>query len=80
MPNNPPTHVTLIGALALTGHPTKAHDALQRYLALEPPGPKTIAAWKAFRAHSFNANSDPRVLETLELEIEGLRKAGMPEE
>jgi adenylate cyclase len=79
MLNNPPTHVTLIGALALTGHPTEAHDALQRYLALETPGPKTIAAWKAFRAQSFNGNSDPRVLETLDHEIDGLRKAGMPE-
>jgi class 3 adenylate cyclase/TolB-like protein len=79
MLNNPSTHVTLIGALALTGHPTEAHDALQRYLALETPGPKTIATWKAFRAQSFNANSDPRVLETLDREIDGLRKAGMPE-
>ena len=79
LPNDPPAHVALIASLILTDHSAEARDALQRYLALPISGPKTIAAWRAFRAQSFNANSDPRVLETIDREIEGLRKAGMRE-
>jgi len=56
----------LIAALGWTGRQAEAHEAIQRYLALFPTGPRTIAAWKA-------VNSWDRL-------IEGLRKAGMPEE
>jgi len=41
--------VTLVAALAFTGHDAEAREALQRYLALPSTGPmKTIAAWKAY--------------------------------
>jgi hypothetical protein len=66
--------------LALTGHDTEAHDALQRYLALPVSGPQTIATWKALKASLTDEHSDPRVLEYWDRFIEGLRKAGMPEE
>ena len=80
-PNNIPfAHAPLIAALALTGHEPEAHEALQRYLAL-PGGPKTIAAWKAFhKARGVNEHSDPRVLEYQDRLLDGMRKAGMPEE
>ena len=78
---NPWSHLNLIAALALAGHEAEAHEALQRYLASVPSGPKTIAAWKAFVAQFFtNPHSDPRYLETVDRYYEGLRKAGAPEE
>ena len=79
LPNTPASHVDLIASLILANHSAEARDALQRYLALLISGPKTIAAWRVFGAQSFNANSDSRVLESIDREIEGLRKAGMPE-
>ena len=79
-PNYPFAHVDLIAALALTGHEAEAREALQRYLALLPAGPRTIAAWKAFKAQIINPQSDPRDLDIGTGMIEGLRKAGMPEE
>jgi adenylate cyclase len=66
---------SLIAALALSGHEAEAGEALQRYLALPPPGARTIAAWKA----DPNLQSDPRYLDMWDRMIEGLRKAGMPE-
>ena len=78
--NNPVAHANLIAALALTGHDTEAHDALQRYLALPVSGPRTIATWKALKASLTDEHSDPRVLEYWDRFIEGLRKAGLPEE
>jgi len=60
-PNNSPrTQGTLTAALALTGHDAEAQEALQGYLALPTAGPKTIAAWKAFKAQDTNEHSDPR--------------------
>jgi len=79
-PNTPETHAVLIAALALGGHGAEAHEALQRYLALPPGVPRTIAAWQVFKASKTNGHSDPRYVESWEREIEGLRKAGMPEE
>jgi tetratricopeptide (TPR) repeat protein len=76
---NPWMHLSLISALALGGHETEAHDALQNYLASVPNGPKTIAAWKAFAASSISLRSSPRYLETYDRYYEGLRKAEMPE-
>ncbi len=59
-------HPILIAALGWTGRQADAHEAIQRYLALFPTGPRTIAAWKA--------------VEPWDRLIEGLRKAGLPEE
>ena len=59
-------HPVLIAALGWTGRQAEGHEAIQRYLALFPTGPKTIAAWKA--VYSWDRL------------IEGLRKAGLPEE
>ena len=77
---NSNAHGNLIAALAMSGHEAEAGEALQRYLALPPPGARTIAAWKAYRAQYTNPQSDPRYLEMWDRMIEGLRKAGMPEE
>jgi tetratricopeptide (TPR) repeat protein len=80
-PNNFPwPHLNLISALALAGHQAEAREALQRYLALVPNGPKTLAARKALAAPFERADSDPRFLEFAYRQIDGLRKAGMPEE
>ena len=78
--SNPIAHGELIAALALTGHEAEAHEALQRYLALPPSGLRSIAAWKAYRAQVTNEHTDPRYLDYWDRAIEGLRKAGMPEE
>ena len=75
------SHLTLIAALALTGHEAEAHEALQSYLASFPTGPRTIAAWKGLVAQCcIPSHSDPRYLETFDQDYEGLRKAGLPEE
>ena len=72
-------HVTLVAALALTGHDAEAREALQRYLALPSTGPlRTIAALKALllrtgRRSTPASRSNERV-------YDGLRKAGMPEQ
>ncbi len=71
----------LIAPLALTDHEAAAREALQRYLALPSSvQPRTIAAMKAYNDHFVNANSDPRLLEAFDRNIEGLREAGMPEQ
>ena len=73
-------HRDLVAALAFTGHEAEAREALQRYLALPSHRAlKTIAAWKAL-AQISGWTSDPRCLEMWDRMIEGLRKAGMPEE
>ena len=76
--NNPLSHFNLIASLALAGHGAEAHEVLERYLALVPYGPKTIAAWKAVAA-PFTERGDPLFLEMFDREIEGLRKVGVPE-
>ena len=75
-------HADIIAALALTGHEADAREALQRFLAL-PPDPdrmRTIAAWKAFQDPRVGPHSDPAVVDFQNRQIDGLRKAGMPEE
>ena len=77
-PNNPFAHLALVAALALTGHNAEAREALQRYLALPSSAPlRTIAAWKT---HPSEQGADPRWFEMNERTLDGLRKAGMPEE
>jgi tetratricopeptide (TPR) repeat protein len=81
-------HGDIIAALALTGHEADAHEALQRYLALPPDlrlppgavGMRTIAAWKAYKALVTSEHTDPSYLDYWDRLIEGMRKAGMPEE
>jgi adenylate cyclase len=77
---SPFVHMQVIAALALTGHDAEAHEALQRYVALPSAGPKTIAALKALQAPFTSAHADPRILELWDRRIEGLHKAGVPEE
>jgi adenylate cyclase len=78
--NNPIAQGALISAIAMTGHEANAHEALQRFLALPPGGLRTIAEWKAFKALHTDPHSDPTALDFMDRRIEGLRKAGMPEE
>jgi TolB-like protein/Flp pilus assembly protein TadD len=66
---------TLAAALALTGHDAEARDAEQRRAALSKV--KNVAALKALAPPP---SADPRVRASFERAIEGLRKAGMPEE
>ena len=80
-PNNLPyAHGDLIAGFALTGRDTEAQVALRSYLALRPTGLATIAAWKAQRAGAINPYSDPRWVDLWDRLVEGLGKAGMPEE
>ena len=73
-------HALLAAALALTGQEAEARETLQQYLALPSSERlRTIAAFKEYNAHFSNPKSDPRVLDSLERQYEGLRKAGMPE-
>ena len=78
-PNFAHPHGILAAALALTGHEAEARDALERYMALSKF--KSIAAAKAALPPP---SADPRVRASSDRFyariIEGLRKAGMPEE
>ena len=78
----PDAHANLVAALALSGREAEAREALQRYLALTASGKlRTIAAWRAYyEARVDEHHKDPRVLDSHDRAIEGLRKAGMPEE
>ena len=77
----PNAHANLVAALALSGREAEAREALQRYLALPASGKlRTIAAWRAYYEASVDEHhKDPRVLDSHDRAIEGLRKAGMPE-
>jgi adenylate cyclase len=65
----------LAAALALTGHEAEARDAQQRGAALSKV--KNVAMAKA---SAPPPSADPRVRATFDRAIEGLRKAGLPEE
>jgi len=65
----------LAAALALTGHEAEARDAQQRGAALSKV--KNVAMAKAFAPPP---SADPRVRASFDRAIEGLRKAGLPEE
>jgi adenylate cyclase len=80
-PNNLPyAHAELIAGFALTARDAEAQVALQSYLALHPTGLATIAAWKAFRAGAIRPHSNPRWVDFFDRLVEGLGKAGMPEQ
>ena len=71
----------LVAPLALSGREAEAREALQRYLALPSSDqPKTIAAWKAYNEHFVTADTDARLLGAFDRFLDGLRKAGMPEQ
>jgi len=78
-PNFGPPHGILAAALALTGHEAEARDAAERYVVVRKL--KSIAAVKAALTPP---SADPRLRaypdRFLARFIEGLRKAGMPEE
>lgn len=65
----------LAAELAMTGHEAEAHDALKRYLSLRGTTAKTIAQWQA-----QVPSNNPVFLAYADRLVEGLRKAGMPEE
>ncbi len=75
-PNFSPALAVLAAALALTGHEAEARDAEQRRIAVSPV--KSIAALKARSTPPPSA--DPRVRAYFDRFVDGLRKAGMPEE
>jgi len=79
-PNNLWAYFNLVAALAWTGRDAEAHEALKNYLASVPGGPKTITAWKAIAPPFTYVHSDPRFLDCWNRTIEGMRKAGLPEE
>jgi hypothetical protein len=61
----------LTAALAVTGHEPEAREALRQSLALPSSAQlRTIAAWKSVQ----------RVSESNDQFVEGMRKAGTPEE
>jgi TolB-like protein len=70
-----PQFMFLAAALALSGHEAEARDAQQRGAALSKA--KNVAAVKAFAPPP---SADPRVRAGFDRFVEGLRKAGMPEE
>jgi adenylate cyclase len=72
-------HAILVAALALTGHDAEAREALKHLLALPSTGAfKAIAGWKYHFVSERHV--DPRLVDRDERTLEGLRKAGMPEE
>ena len=72
--NFPFTHFSLAAALAQLGRLDEAHSAVKAGLALDPKFTvsRTRASWTAM-------SDDPTYLAQIELYLEGLRKAGVPE-
>jgi adenylate cyclase len=79
-PTYPFANSTLAAALALTGHDAEAHEVVQRFASLPPTGLKTIAAFNAVKDRVTRQHPNPRYLEFWDRRIEGMRKAGVPEE
>ena len=69
------THFLLAGSLAQLGRLEEARSAVKAGLALNPAFSisRARALWTAY-------SDDPTFLAAIEAMIEGLRKAGMPEE
>ena len=67
----------LASALALTGRQAEAREALQRYLSLKATTSKTIAQ---FRPQHRSMSDNPKWLAYSDRLIDGLRRAGLPEE
>jgi class 3 adenylate cyclase/TolB-like protein len=77
VPENSIQQALLASALALTGRQAEAREALQRYLSLKGTTSKTIAQ---FRPRHRAQSDSPKWLAYSDRLIEGLRRAGMPEE
>ena len=73
--NFPFTHFSLAAALAQLGRLDEAHSAVKAGLALDPnyTVSRTRASWAAM-------SDNPMYLAQIELYLEGLRKAGVPEQ
>ena len=71
-------YLLLASALALIGHTSEAHEALQQYLAY--PGGTPGATIAQLRAFQMSTADNPAWIAYNERLFEGLRKAGMPEE
>jgi TolB-like protein len=78
-PNKASQRFYLFVALALTGEESRAHEALQGYLAL-PNVNKTLGNWRVTRVRTVNEQTNPCYVEYWNVLFEGLRKAGVPEE
>jgi predicted Zn-dependent protease len=77
-PEPPPVTLALLtSALALTGRDAEAREALKQYLSAKGTTSKTIAQ---FRPQHRAVSDNPKWLAYSDRLIEGLRKAGMPEE
>jgi adenylate cyclase len=77
-PELPPvTQALLTSALALTGRDAEAREALKHYLSAKGTTSKTIAQ---FRPQHRAVSDNPKWLAYSDRLVEGLRKAGMPEE
>ena len=79
-PSNPSANGTLAAALALTGQVAEAHEVVERFASLHPAAPLTVAAANAVKDRLTRQHPNPRYLESWDRRIEGLRKAGVPEE
>jgi class 3 adenylate cyclase/TolB-like protein len=78
-PDQATPHFYLAVALALSGKEAQASEALQRYMAL-PGTARTLAGWNSTRTRYINEQTDPLYIEYWSWLLEGLQKAGMPEE
>jgi predicted Zn-dependent protease len=73
----PFTYLLLASAYALTGQQAEAQDELKRYLSLSRTKTTTIAQ---LRTQMLSLANNPKWVAYVERLLEGLRKAGMPEE
>jgi Flp pilus assembly protein TadD len=73
--NFPFTHFSLAAALAQVGRLDEAHSAVKAGLALDPKF--TVSRT---RASSTAMSDDPTYLAQIEPYLEGMQKAGIPEE
>jgi adenylate cyclase len=77
VPGQPMTQALLTSALALTGRQGEATEALKQYLSLKATTSKTIAE---LRPQHRALSDNPKWLAYSDRLVEGLRKAGLPEE
>jgi tetratricopeptide (TPR) repeat protein len=77
VPDNSIQQALLASALAQTGRQAEAREALQRYLSMKGTTSRTIAE---FRPRHRAMSDSPKWLAYSDRLIEGLRRAGMPEE
>jgi len=73
----PFTYLLLASAYALTGQQAEAQDELKRYLSLSRTKTTTIAQ---LRTQMLSLANNPKWVAYVERLLEGLRKAGMPEQ